>query len=484
MGHLMRTLTIARMARRRGWAVRLIGDIDEAGRGLVSRTAPGITVEAVSGSALREALIAAAMQADVVHLDSYSEAPDLIGSPAQISNMQDGPFGVRAADLAIDANLGAEAAFERPDLSRNQLAGVDLAVVREEVLRERDARAGAKAARRLLVVMGGSDPQGLTARVTRALDGIPQPLAVTVVDPRQRGEVRAAAEQSIHDVRIIDFTDDLPAVTRDHDLVVTAAGTSVWDFACMGLPMALVCVVDNQRLGYERVVARGLATGLGVPPHDGLEVGVAALGTLLADSGALAAQTVRLRRIVDGLGAWRIVSSWEQLADAASAAPIAHRPPHPLKVRLATPDDARLLWEWRNDPATRANSRTTEAVRWEPHIAWLRRAVADPDRRLLIVESEGLAVATARWDRQSDTDWEVSITVAPEHRGRRLASAALLASERALDVDPPTRLLATVHAENAASLRLFQRSGYLPHRPADENGFLTFAKWRLRRHGD
>ncbi|WP_176697171.1 bifunctional UDP-2,4-diacetamido-2,4,6-trideoxy-beta-L-altropyranose hydrolase/GNAT family N-acetyltransferase [Microbacterium sp. 3J1] len=488
MGHLMRTLTIAQTARRRGWSVRIIGDIDEAAAGLASRAEPGVDVESVAGAALPAALTAATMQADVVHVDSYAEVPDLASSPALISNMQDGPFGVRAADLSIDANLGAEASFERPDLSRNPLAGVDLAVVREQVLRQRDAPRRESALQRVLVVMGGSDPQGLTARVTRALDGIARPLAVTVVDPRGRGEVHAAAQHSAHDVRVIGFVDDLPAVAREHDLVVTAAGTSVWDFACMGLPMALVCAVDNQRPGYDHVVSRGLAVGLGAPPHDDLEERIGALDALLADGGALAAQAARLRQTVDGRGAWRIVASWEQLVDTASdtvpdtgpaPASAGSRSPSPMMARAATLDDARMLFDWRNDPATRANSRTRGAVDWDAHVAWLARVVGHPDRRLLIVESEGHPVATSRWDRHSDTDWELSITMAPEYRGRGLASAVLAASERALSVDAPTRLLAIVHGENTASLRLFRANGYLPHLPPDGDGFLAFAKWRL-----
>lgn len=475
MGHLMRTLAVADAARELGWHVRIIGDLDPAARDVTARLAPGVDVRSARGEELHRDLERGALDVDVVHLDTYWEVPDLSASAALLSNMQDGAYGVRAADLAIDANLGSERSFVDPQLSASHLAGIDAAVVRAQVRRQRAGEEPTAGAPSVLVVMGGTDPQGLTPRVIAALDGIDVPLRVTVIDPRARPEVRSAAAASTHRVEVIGFAPDLPALARRHDLAVTAAGTSVWDFACMGLPMALVCVVDNQRIGYREVVGRGLATGLGEPPHDDLERLVAGLRDTLGDREELAREGERLRRSVDGLGTWRILSAWEQLITV---------PPMPADrrgagSRLATIDDAEILFEWRNDPRTRGSSRSQDPLDWEDHRAWVARTIDDPDRRLLIVEAEGVPVATCRWDRHGDADWEVSITVAPEQRGRGLASSVLAAAEEALDVASPSRLIAVVHADNGASLKLFQRAGYLPQTPPDERGFLTLARWRL-----
>lgn len=480
MGHLMRALAIAAAARERGWSVSLIGDIDEVGSAAAHRIEPDFAIRSVGAAELPEVMVAAAREADVLHLDAYTDVPDVRGSGTLVSNMQDGRYGVRAADLSIDANLGAEETFARPDLTRHPLVGLDVAVVRQQVLRQRAASRRRGAVPRVLVVMGGSDPRGLTARVVRALDGAPAPLRVTVVDPRDRVEVREAAAASVHDVQVLGFVDDLPALAHEHDLAVTAAGTSMWDFACMGVPMAVLCAVDNQRQGYANVVRRGLAVGLGVPPHADLEARVVELGALLRDGDALAAQSAALRDMVDGLGTWRIVASWEQLVDAV---PDEARPSPPISVRSATRDDARVLYDWRNDEVTRAHSRASEPLEWSAHVSWLDRTLSDPERRLLVVESEGRPVASTRWDRCSATDWEASITMAPEQRGRGLAGAVLAASEQALIVDAPSRLLATVHTTNTASSKLFRRAGYLPHLPADAAGFATLAKWRLASAG-
>src|SRR5690606_41648191 len=54
--------------------------------------------------------------------------------------------------------------------------------------------------------------------------------------------------------------------------------------SCIGVPMALVCAVDNQRRGYRATIDAGLAVPLGEPPHKDLEDRVRDLIPLLSDS--------------------------------------------------------------------------------------------------------------------------------------------------------------------------------------------------------
>ena len=69
-----------------------------------------------------------------------------------------------------------------------------------------------------------------------------------------------------------------------------------------------------------------------------------------------------------------------------------------------------------------------------------------------------------RFDRDG-RHWEVSITVAPEARGRKLAVPILLAAERVLE--PHVTVRACVHRDNAASRSLFRRAGYQEGPAAD-----------------
>lgn len=85
-------------------------------------------------------------------------------------------------------------------------------------------------------------------------------------------------------------------------------------------------------------------------------------------------------------------------------------------LRAATLEDAKLLFDWRNDPLTRANSINEDEVPWDTHVAWLTGSLKLEDRKLLIA-SNGEPVGTVRLDiRPNET--ELSWTVSPGHRGK------------------------------------------------------------------
>lgn len=51
-----------------------------------------------------------------------------------------------------------------------------------------------------------------------------------------------------------------------------------------------------------------------------------------------------------------------------------------ITARLATSEDSRDLWIWRNDPVTRAMSITTEEVAWDAHTNWYEKSLSNPNR--------------------------------------------------------------------------------------------------------
>ena len=455
------------------------------------------------------------MRPDVLHIDSY-DAPGRIGEVVApgggadlgnvvLSNMEDGMFGRRPADVVIDPTFGAELSPRPDDGSHWLLRGSRYAPVRQRVLDARqrsedeaddaavdDTAADRSASGSVLVVMGGTDPVGLAPAVVELLAGTGLPLEVTVIAVGENATlVSAAALGSRLSVSILAPVDDLAALMGRQDLVISAAGTSVWELCCMGVPMAVVWAVDNQREGYDRVVAAGAALGLGAGPEmvgpepRGDGGAVALLRTALTDSRIRADLSLAGRHIVDGLGAWRVVRTWEQaLRVGRSARPEAAKQgsSNRLTIRPAGRQDARLLWVWRNDPFTRASSRHGDLVPWAEHVAWLETSLTREDRMLLLVEDAVGPVGTVRWDRDREGEWEVSITLAPDRRGQSLARPVLREAEVAVSEGTRsggaevTAYLAAVHVDNGASMRLFESSAYLPDLPPDAGGFMRFRK--------
>ena len=460
------------------------------------------------------------LRPDVLHVDSYlasnrlrelvvSAGVETVASNIDkivMSNMEDGTFGRRPADVVIDPTLGAELSSRPQDGSTWLLRGSRYTPVRQRVIdarqRAADDNGGGPVARSVLVVMGGTDPLGLAPVAVELLARTGLALEVTAIAVGENAQrARTAAEGSRLSLNVLAPVDDLAAMMSAHDLVISAAGTSVWELCCIGVPTAVVWAVDNQREGYDRVVAAGAAIGLDGPGVGGDDRAVDLLRRALTDSRVRADLVLAGRNVVDGLGAWRVVRTWEQ----ALAVPSLPSPSLPspqasqigaaaLVARPATLQDARQLWIWRNDPLTRAGSRSTAEVPWDDHLRWLTASLNRTDLMLLVVEDAMGLVGTVRWDLvreqegepRGSREWEVSVTVAPDRRGRSMARPLLRAGEAALSErtsettrssgTPVTAYLAVVHSDNRASVRLFETSGYVPDLPPDLAGFMRYRK--------
>ena len=111
-------------------------------------------------------------------------------------------------------------------------------------------------------------------------------------------------------IEVIAPTDELPKLLAGTDLAVSASGTSTWELLCLGVPAALTWVVDNQIIGYERTVARGLAAGLGhVTGLDRSSAAAAVLRRLLTDPPVRATLAGRAWATVDGRGVERVADA-------------------------------------------------------------------------------------------------------------------------------------------------------------------------------
>ena len=138
--------------------------------------------------------------------------------------------------------------------------------------------------------------------------------------------------------------------------------------------------------------------------------------------------------------------------------------PSAMVLRSVVQGDEALLLRWANDPVTRAASRVDVPIAPADHHRWLERRLATPDdARLWIGETDGAPVGVVRFERRTPTAVEVSITVAPDARGRGLARALLDAGlAAARDAFGPVTVLADILPDNEASLRLFTRAGFTP----------------------
>ncbi|GGB38815.1 UDP-2,4-diacetamido-2,4,6-trideoxy-beta-L-altropyranose hydrolase [Flexivirga endophytica] len=320
VGHVVRCLALGQELRARGLDVVLWGDIDGLDwlTGLVE--ASGLRRLPATGEVADQLRQADDEQFVGVVLDGYHLSPTLGGALRAagyvVLALVDGEFGAaQQADLYVDQNLGATPHQGGPTGSRC-LTGPDFTLLRDSVLQRRRAPdllspGRLSEIRSVLAVFGGSDPAGAAPVVVPALLSTDAALDVTVVssNPRTADRLAALRLSSQQRLRVIPPQPDLAGLAAASDLTISASGTTVWELLAMGVPTAVVCVVDNQRLGYRALLAAEVATGLGELTSFDTAAATSALAALIENPPRATGLALKGQRLIDGDGRRRVADA-------------------------------------------------------------------------------------------------------------------------------------------------------------------------------
>jgi UDP-2,4-diacetamido-2,4,6-trideoxy-beta-L-altropyranose hydrolase len=132
-----------------------------------------------------------------------------------------------------------------------------------------------------------------------------------------------------------------------------------------------------------------------------------------------------------------------------------------VTIRLASSGDARRVWQWRNDPETRAASFDARPVPYVDHETWFAVRLSDPATRFyIIVQPEESLVGYVRFALEGDNA-VISIALDASVRGQGIGTAAIIAGcERVLEEPTVNRVTASVKADNEPSMRAFTKAGF------------------------
>ncbi len=377
------------------------------------------------------------------------------------------------ADVLLNQNLGAEDLDYACDTDTVLLLGCRYALLRPEFRRFGSFRRETpKTARRLLVTLGGADPDNVTAKVIAALaSGDLSRLHAKVMVGSANPHLETLRDQVRHGPGNIELLTDVTDVAGPMawaDLALSAAGSTAWELAFMQVPVVLLTLAENQEPIARQMAAAGAATSLGRTENLTADTIAQQVTALCRRRNRRAAQSRAGRRLVDGRGAERVVAVCEALGDSSCppmATPevsISEVNRSALTLRPATPEDARPLWRLTNDPAVRRVALVSaDRIPWGSHLRWFRRRLASPGTCIWVLDFHGLVLAQIRCNRIGAATAEISVSVAPAFRRRGLASRLVeLTCSQARDRLGVARLRAIVRTENLASARTFAKAGF------------------------
>ncbi|MBU2667567.1 spore coat protein [Actinoplanes bogorensis] len=311
VGHLVRCVALAEELVTRGVEVRFLSDLGGVEWAEAQLTQRGLPWSPPPVDAA--GLVAAAADFDALVIDSYTLPPEhsaavrAAGTP--VLAIVDGDFRGQTADIYVDQNLDSVVDVD----GALGLAGLDYALLRSAVRTLRPATPPVHVDGRtpkVVAFFGGTDAYRAAPEIAVLLAQTGVPFEATIIGANEslRDELHAVVPCEGQRFDIIPPTDDLPKLLAEADLVVSASGTSTWELLCLGRPAALVWVVDNQILGYDRMMARGFGAGLGRLGHLGADA-VDTLTHLLTDAAARTELARKGWSAVDGRGVERVADA-------------------------------------------------------------------------------------------------------------------------------------------------------------------------------
>ena len=218
------------------------------------------------------------------------------------------------ADLVLNQNVHARPAdYEGRAPGARLLLGCYYVLLRRE-FHDRRSRDIPPRATKLLVTLGGSDPDNVTAAVLRALHGADlagaQVRVIAGGSNRYVAELRTEAARSSFAMEVRENVSDMPAQMEWADLAISGSGSTCWETAYLGLPAIVVVLSSDQKKIAEELERRGIAVSLGWH-RDGLQRLPGELARLMSDRAERQRMSHLGQELVDGQGAARVVAEME-----------------------------------------------------------------------------------------------------------------------------------------------------------------------------
>jgi UDP-2,4-diacetamido-2,4,6-trideoxy-beta-L-altropyranose hydrolase len=216
-------------------------------------------------------------------------------------------------DVVLNQNINAERLPYRCKSATKLLLGNRYALLRSDFLAWQTwQRHIPEVARRVLVTLGGSDPENVTLKVIRALQQFKAKLEVKVIvgpaNPNLES-LQKEVEYSPSNFQLIPGVRNMPELMAWADVAVSGAGSTCWELAFMGLPSLLIILAENQREIATGLQEYGTAVNVGTY-WSGIESHVTSIFSELSyDVPRRRSMSERGRALIDGRGAGRVATT-------------------------------------------------------------------------------------------------------------------------------------------------------------------------------
>ena len=222
------------------------------------------------------------------------------------------------ADLVLNQNISADETFYvNREPYTTLLLGTRYALLRREFKKWQDwQREIPETAKKVLVTMGGGDPDNVTMKVVQALkqiniSGLEAKIVIGPANPNMQILEREISDHT--NLQLITNATNMPELIAWADIAVSAGGSTCWEMALLGLPNIMVYFADNQRPIAVTLHEYGAALSMGWSHQLAIEKIKQCIEDMLLTRERRNGYSIKSQDLVDGKGAQRVCC--EILAD-------------------------------------------------------------------------------------------------------------------------------------------------------------------------
>ena len=162
---------------------------------------------------------------------------------------------------------------------------------------------------RILVTMGGSDPQGVTIKAIKALEMLGDNFEAVVVlgaGFQHKKQLDNLLSDCKHRFDVQENVNNMAELMTQSDLAVASFGVTAYELAAMGVPAIYLCLTEDHAESASAFVEAGTAISLGMFTHVNTEMIAKGISNILNNKSLLARLADTARKYIDGQGVARI----------------------------------------------------------------------------------------------------------------------------------------------------------------------------------
>jgi len=389
-------------------------------------------------------------------LDGYNFDPtyhrQIKGAGYQLMVIDDmAHLGHYYADIVLNQNIHAKSLKYCCEPYTKLLLEAKYVLLRREFLKWQGwKREIPESAHKILVSLGGADPDNVTLKVVQALKkiDIPNLGAKIIVGPSNPhlDELQSAIRNPQSKINVLHNPPNMPELMTWADLAISGAGCTSMELAFMGVPSIVLVMSENQGAIAEELGKIGTVFNLGWHEQVSPSQVTQAMTQLLLSAKARAGMASRGHDLVDGDGIDRVLMRM-----------LGRR----IRLRRVREEDGHLIWEWANDSGVRTGSFFPSPILWEDHMKWFHSKLKNPHCLFYIaLNEEDVPIGQVRYDVKDD-EAIVSISVGSSFRGKRYGKEIMeLSSRKLFRVLDAKCIRSYVKMGNEASARMFLEAGF------------------------